>query len=48
MPVSRLRIALWEGLNLFTLVQHCWTKVKPVRLNANMLLLEHHLSTSGL
>lgn len=41
--VSRMRIALWEALDLFTLVQHCWTKVKPMRLNTNMLLLERHL-----
>jgi hypothetical protein len=47
-PVSRQRIALWEALDLFTLVQHCWTKVKPVRLNINMLLLERHLHVSGL
>ncbi len=48
MPVSRTRIALWEALDLFTLVQHCWTKVKPVRLNTNMLLLERHLQVSGM
>ena len=47
-PVSRVRVALWEALDLFTLVQHCWTKVKPVRLNTNMLLLERHLKVSGL
>jgi hypothetical protein len=47
-PVSRQRIALWEVLDLFTLVQHCWTKVKPVRLNTNMLLLERYLSGMGL
>jgi hypothetical protein len=47
-PVSRTRIALWESLDLLTLVQHCWTKVKPVRLTTNMLLLERHLRTSGL
>lgn len=47
-PVSRQRVALWEALDLLTLVQHCWTKVKPARLKANMLLLERHLQTSGL
>jgi Ser/Thr protein kinase RdoA (MazF antagonist) len=46
-PVSRQRIALWETLDLLTLVLHCWTKVKPARLNTNMLLLEQHLAASG-
>jgi hypothetical protein len=42
-PVSRQRVALWEALDLFTLVLHCWTKVKPERLNNSMFALEHHL-----
>ena len=42
-PVSRRRVALWEALDLFTLVLHCWTKVKPERLNNSMLALERHL-----
>jgi Phosphotransferase enzyme family len=46
-PVSRQRIALWETLDLLTLVLHCWTKVKPARLDTNMLLLERHLEASG-
>jgi hypothetical protein len=47
LPVSRQRIALWETLDLLTLVLYCWTKIEPERLNANMLLLERHLQTSG-
>jgi hypothetical protein len=47
LPVSRQRIALWETLNFLTLVLHCWTKVKPARLDTNMLLLERHLETSS-
>jgi hypothetical protein len=46
--VSRRRIALWEALDLFTLVLHCWTKVKPTRLNITMLLLERYLDISGI
>jgi len=46
LPVSRQRVALWETLNLLTLVLHCWTKVKPARLDTNMLLLERHLESS--
>lgn len=42
-PVSRQRIALWEALDLLTLVLHCWTKVKPVRLNNTLLLLHRYL-----
>jgi hypothetical protein len=47
-PVSHQRIALWETLDLLTLVLYCWTKIEPGRLNANMRLLEHHLYASGL
>jgi len=48
MPVSRQRIMLWETLDLLTLVLHSWTKVKPIRLNTNMLLIEQFLHNSGL
>ena len=47
-PVSRRRIALWETLDLLTLVLYCWTKIEPERLKANMALLERHLQVSGL
>jgi hypothetical protein len=46
-PVSRGRIALWESLDLLTLVLYCWTKIEPERLKANMFLLERHLRASG-
>jgi hypothetical protein len=46
-PISRERIALWETLDLLTLVLYCWTKIEPERLVANMRLLERHLHTSG-
>ena len=42
-PVSHERIALWEALDLLTLVLYCWTKIEPERLHDNMLLLERHL-----
>ena len=42
-PVSRQRIALWEALDLLTLVLTCWTKIKPVRLSNTMIMLERHL-----
>lgn len=32
----------WEALDLFTNVQHSWTKVKPARLTNAMSLLLHH------
>jgi hypothetical protein len=47
-PVSRRRVALWEALNLLALVLNCWTKIKPVRLNNTMLMLERHLSVNGM
>jgi hypothetical protein len=47
-PISRQRIALWEALDLLTLVLYCWTKIEPERLKSNMLLLERHLRVSGL
>jgi hypothetical protein len=42
-PISRERVALWEALDLFTLVLHSWTKVKPERLKNAMFTLEQHL-----
>jgi hypothetical protein len=47
-PASRPRIALWEALDLLTLVLYCWTKIEPERLKANMALLERHLHVSGI
>lgn len=47
-PVSRPRIALWETLDLLTLVLYCWTKIEPERLRDNMFLLERHLRVSAL
>jgi aminoglycoside phosphotransferase (APT) family kinase protein len=41
--VSRQRIALWEALDLLTLVLHSWTKVKPERLKNATFALEQHL-----
>lgn len=46
--VSRERVALWETLDLLTLVLTCWTKIKPVRLNNTMAMLERHLHTHSL
>jgi hypothetical protein len=48
LPVSHQRINLWETLDLLTIVIHSWTKVKPVRLNNTLFLLEHHLRQIGL
>jgi hypothetical protein len=47
-PVSRRRVALWEALNLLSLVLNCWTKIKPVRLSNCVLMLERHLSANGI
>lgn len=47
-PVSRERVALWEALDLFTLVLHSWTKVKPQRLQNAVFALGHHLRKMGL
>jgi hypothetical protein len=44
--VSRERVALWETLDLLTLVLTCWTKIKPVRLRNTMTMLERHLSVN--
>jgi aminoglycoside phosphotransferase (APT) family kinase protein len=46
--VSRERVALWEALDLFTLVLHSWTKVKPERLENATFALEQHLRRMGL
>jgi hypothetical protein len=45
---ERERVALWEALDLFTLVLHSWTKVKPERLENATFALEHHLRKMGL
>lgn len=40
-PISRVRVALWEILDLFTNVLHSWTKAKPARLVNALTLLRH-------
>jgi aminoglycoside phosphotransferase (APT) family kinase protein len=47
-PVSRRRVALWEALDLLTVVLRCWTKVKPHQLDNAMFLFRSHLRDSGL
>jgi Ser/Thr protein kinase RdoA (MazF antagonist) len=42
-PVSRERVALWEALDLLTVVLHSWTKVKPARLRHALVLLADHV-----
>jgi aminoglycoside phosphotransferase (APT) family kinase protein len=48
MPTSAPRLALWEALNLLTLVLEYWIKVKPGRLKNMLFLLERHLRASGI
>ena len=43
MPVSRRRVALWEVLDIFTLVLRAWDRVKPVRLANTIRLLDRHM-----
>jgi hypothetical protein len=47
-PVSRQRVALWEALDLLTVVLRCWTKGKPHQLDNAILLFDSHLRDSGL
>jgi hypothetical protein len=47
-PVSHERVALYETLDLLTVVLHSWTKVKPSRLRHGLLLLDRHLARLGL
>jgi len=47
-PGASARLALWEALNLLTLVLEYWIKVKPERLKNMLFLLERHLQSSGL
>jgi hypothetical protein len=47
-PVSRQRVALWQALDLLSLVLTCWTKIKPVRLGNTLAMIERHLHVSGL
>lgn len=45
MPVNRQRVALFEALELFILIQHAWTKIKVRELNDIMFVLENFLPT---
>lgn len=47
-PISRQRVALWEALDLLTVVLRCWSKVKPHQIGNAMLMLESQLNASGL
>jgi hypothetical protein len=47
-PISRQRVALWEALDLLTVVLRCWTKVKPHQLGNTIVMLESHLLSMGL
>jgi hypothetical protein len=47
-PLSRVRVMLWETIDLLTHVLQAWTRVSPARLLAAMLTLEDHLRRSGL
>lgn len=42
-PISRHRVALWEGLDLLTNVLHNWTKVRPERIDGTLHVLQRHL-----
>lgn len=44
-PINRQRVALFEALELFILVQHAWTKIKVRELNDIMYVLEQFLPT---
>jgi hypothetical protein len=46
-PVSRLRVALWETLDIFMLVLQSWIKVKTFRLQDSTFLLEDCLHRLG-
>jgi aminoglycoside phosphotransferase (APT) family kinase protein len=45
MPVNRQRVALFEALELFTLILHAWMKIKVRELKDIMYALEHFLLT---
>jgi hypothetical protein len=42
-PISRPRVALWQGLDFLRHCLHYWTKVKPAEPDTPMLVLEHLL-----
>jgi hypothetical protein len=48
MPVNRQRVALFEALELFTLVLHAWTKIKVRELKDIMYVLERFLPAYGI
>jgi hypothetical protein len=42
-PVCRPRVTLWEAVNILELVLRSWERVKPIRLNYTILMLERQL-----
>ena len=44
-PINRQRVALFQALELFILIQHAWTKIKVRELNDIMYVLEQFLPT---
>lgn len=46
--IDRLRVALWEALDLLTVVEHCWTKLKGERLEDALWALRDHLASEPL
>ena len=47
-PFSRMRLALWETLDIFTYVIHCWTKIKIKELSGCVFLLDRYLDRNGI
>lgn len=47
-PFSRSRLALWEIIDIFTYVIHCWTKIKTDEVASTMHLLDEYLMMSGI
>ena len=46
--VSRERVLLWETCDLLTGLLHAWTKVRLLRVEPRLAVLQHHLGSSGL
>lgn len=46
--IDPVRVALWEALDLMTVVEHCWTKLKGERLHDAIWALQAHLASEPL
>ena len=46
-PVSPGRVELWEMIDLFMALLHTWTKVRLLRVQPRLAIVQHRLASLG-